>query len=93
MGWRNWPSWLKGGIILALIDFIILLIPLVKYFSNPNYYGESFGYLLVFTNPLSWMLSDLFEVPLNLPLMAFLGIILYFLVGSLIGWLIGKFKK
>ena len=25
MGWKNWPSWLKGGIIIGIIGFVITL--------------------------------------------------------------------
>jgi len=36
MGWKNWPSWLKGGII-GLIGFIILF--------NIIYFTIGFGYI------------------------------------------------
>ena len=26
MGWRNWPSWLKGGMMLVIIFIILVLI-------------------------------------------------------------------
>ncbi|MEK6932310.1 MAG: hypothetical protein AABW56_00765 [Nanoarchaeota archaeon] len=97
MGWKDWPSWLKGGVILALIDFVILLIPIIKYLGDPNYYGESLAFFLIFTNPLSFMLSDLFEINLmkflGLLGYALFGIIFYFIIGALIGWIVGKIRN
>ncbi|MCX6720906.1 MAG: hypothetical protein NTW11_03825 [Candidatus Staskawiczbacteria bacterium] len=94
---KNWPSWLKGGIIL-LVTFLlitIILIPFgfiggkcnagtffcmnIPYYSLPTILG-----VLVYKNFINF----------NSPAVAMLlASINYFLIGALIGWIIGKIKN
>ena len=43
MEWKEWPGWLKGGVIFSLIIIILIIlcglivIPLIHYFNIPNY--------------------------------------------------------
>ena len=113
MGWKNWPSWLKGSLILSglyLILFIILSLvisPLIK-----GIYGGIIGYanyillyivfpvinivgmtiihyigITIFPNSLGLLYN--FYIVLNV----IINLALYFVIGALIGWYIGKIRQ
>lgn len=108
MGWKNWPYWLKGGIVTTLIIFFIDL------FTRPlfPYFRESF---LILTFIL-WGLNIIIHYPSILILETFLeenkilfepkelftlvkvyviplSLLIWFIIGSVIGWLFEKLKK
>ena len=61
MGWKDWPYWLKGGIIFVCYSILIsLILILVNYLFISNY-SFSFNYLgqsLIFPGPsISFLLS------------------------------------
>ncbi|MBS3085684.1 hypothetical protein J4225_03285 [Candidatus Pacearchaeota archaeon] len=78
MGWKDWPYWLKGGVIFEILLIIgLFLIAFIK--------GEGLAilFLLIFfggENP--W------------EMFTFLGfLILYFILGAIIGWIYGKIRN
>ena len=94
MGWKDWSYWLKGGIIGLILFFLVLIIVSLKLNSD-------FAFIVYF---LLWMpllfLEDsaLFFYQIEgYPQPTILGIvcigIVYFLVGSLLGWIVGKVKS
>ncbi len=99
MGWKNLSAWLKGGIIGGLIITIMLtLLPLIsdtvgKYLRFIYLPGT---YISILTNnfTLDWGQG----VPLKIKLFEILlfsavNILFYFIIGALIGWIIGKIKS
>ena len=86
MGWKNLPSWLKGGII-GLLLYVVLVVsnitPIIaflvsiqnffaRFFLSPDDWGSiSFAFLFSFV----------------------LAPILWFIIGAFIGWLVGKIKS
>ncbi|MBU3906855.1 MAG: hypothetical protein KKA64_01260 [Nanoarchaeota archaeon] len=87
MGWKNWQSWLKGGVILLGIFILLNLIYLI--FSMDSFFLAIINwFILVITQGNDFGLSDEYLI-----LISFLSAIFYFLIGAIIGWLIGKFKK
>jgi len=95
MGWKNFPTWLKGGITGLCIAgfFSMLLIPSIIIGAMvdqdaENMVGDIY-HVLSFpldTDSGSWGIDALFEIPITMG-------ITYFLTGSLIGWIIGKIKS
>ena len=105
MGWKNWPSWLKGGIIAGIIFIIVLVLSLFIpslgcNTSKPLPEGE------MYENCTPTQLSEILLLPSYIPLnileihndylalsFAFIfSLIIYFLIGTIIGWIFGKIK-
>ena len=87
MSWKNCSCWLKGGIIAVLVLHIFLLFS--KYIFN------FWSYLPL---PLHFILGSVYSlIDINLPaqhiVIYFATIIHYFILGSIIGLLVGKIKK
>ncbi len=90
MGWKDLDSWLKGGIIgiivyiLATLVFWIigLIIGAGAFFAIP-----SLPSLFVFNFEASAGQSS------NLFWVIIISILVYFLIGALIGWIVGKIKS
>lgn len=98
MGWKDWPYWLKGGVIGILIfisGFVITLIlgtPLLFIYPLLSLLGIS-GILsgpIPITNigPNENSLGNNF-----IPIMALFSILLYLMIGALIGYIYGKIKN
>ena len=100
MGWKNWPYWLKGGILFSLINallstliYLILLI-LKNNFDTIRFAAEYSFFLvisLLFINP-AWYFSgprSYFDIIFGLVV----GAALYFIIGAIIGWIYGKIKS
>jgi len=79
MGWREWPSWLKGGIIGVIVNLVLTsLIIGINSFSDSEY-GVVNILILGLVNP------HYFNIML-LPIGFFSAPVIYFLIGSFIGW-------
>ena len=93
MGWKNLSSWLKGGIIFVSV-YIVLFFTLFKI--------DDFGIITAIFSPGIW-LYDLYTLitgygirmnaNLKYTLFIVISILGWFIIGALIGWLVGKFKK
>ncbi|MBS3114557.1 hypothetical protein J4448_05640 [Candidatus Woesearchaeota archaeon] len=100
MGWKDWPYWLKGGVIA--VGIIILVIVFLVPFGESDLLGvgsvHSSGggpyWMLPF---LPGFILVLIFNPSTKPLGYFLfygtPLILYFLIGAVIGWIVGKIKS
>lgn len=99
MGWKNWPSWLRGGIIISSVYILLLLWVFI------GAMGINLGTNLatkfsanIFMLPV-FLIFSLFKSILKigdlaiLIISAFLSIILYFIIGALIGLIVGKIKR
>ncbi|MFA4953062.1 MAG: hypothetical protein WC584_02475 [Candidatus Pacearchaeota archaeon] len=85
MGWKNWPSWLKLGISLSVIYIIIAIFAFI--------FNDEKGILFSIANlPLSEIIqiNGLLWYYTFLPILSF---VFWFIIGAIIGWLIGKIKK
>lgn len=110
MSWKNWPSWLKGGIIGLIIAAIaglgMFLMVFIGSSLDDNIFSETILIRLVM------YLTFLISLTIGLPIMItsfmicfkscssqqtimiyFIWMIIYFLIGSILGLLYGKFKK
>ncbi|MCK5321200.1 hypothetical protein KAJ38_01355 [Candidatus Pacearchaeota archaeon] len=92
MGWKNLPTWLKGGII----GFVIPIFVLILSYSNPP----------IWIQGLLMLLATLVLLPVLpfLPRFPYLsqgewfwgylsGVILWTLIGMLVGFIIDKRRK
>ncbi len=97
MGWGNLRSWVKGGIIGALAGLIILLslIMLMKLFfigDNfalylfPTIFFGLMGMTMQYTSPSANQI-------VQFVFLVILAFVPYFIIGSIVGWIIGKIKK
>jgi|SRR3989344_1029956 len=94
MFWKNWPYWLRGGVVGAGVTLIswALTNACTKIIVVPGYDGLGFECLPF---ALIWFPFWPFDVLTSLPdiLYIFIGTIFWFVVGSLIGLIIGKLKS
>jgi len=98
MGWKEWPAWLKGGVILASFMFVIEVFVLIigSLIECAGTAGTSIGTLCLLLQYLSFAIIPAFFLEFaNIhPVFVVLYLIVFwFLIGSLIGWIIGKIKK
>ena len=103
MGWKTWPSWVKGGIITIIIVIILYLILLP--FSGPcsigtfdcsgglNYsslIGIPAILFILFLEEISLFIDN--DMLIVIEVFVFSGIF-YFFIGAIIGWVVGKIRK
>jgi hypothetical protein len=96
MNWRKLPTWLKGGIIGALVYAGILLVMFLLFylnsvlnFSSGTQMSLLFPLLLVSAAPS----ARVYGVTPNPFLLGATQFIVYFVIGSVIGLLIQKIKR
>ncbi len=104
MGWKDYPYWLKGGIVSL---FLVIILTITLFIINPSCNGECWFPLwnlvwilpsAIISAPLSAITGyDLWDEFLNFG-GGYIGrillpILFYFLVGAFIGWIIGKIKN
>ena len=100
MGWKNWPAWLKGGVIFIVLFMIFLSITLIADSQIPEESDSLRSSSLpvipgIWINYFTFRIGDSYPRP-SIGYMLFPGLysaISYFLIGALIGWLVGKFRK
>ncbi len=106
MGWKSKPYWLKGGIILLSIALLILLYLYINFGLIYNEYNcpidtcSSPIYLFYIQNIFSFglifieYLGLVKEGTIIYQILFFiLNLTVYFLIGSIIGRIYGKFKS
>ncbi len=84
MGWKKWPSWVKGGVIGVIFYIILFIITFASCFET--------GIGGLCKNKIFELLVSPGSV-IQLPFNILFDSIIYFLLGALIGWLVGKFRK
>ena len=93
MGWKKWPSWLKGGVIGLIISVILvilaLLTPVVNIFAL-------FSVLIIFMT--NWLIKCEFsfesyycQIPFTWGIFVFL--LEFFFLGAIIGWICRTGKR
>ncbi len=91
MGWKNWPSWLKGGIIGLIVEALIFLILSIRkcdYSEMAGGGGCQWGLGILFEN-----LSHLFHEVIIVKIIALIILFAGFLIGAIIGWIVSKIKS
>ena len=111
MGWKNWPSWLKGG----LIGLLIAILYIGSLFLS-NYLIQEYGIYcpgdrnceLTSTAKEFNSVVNFFKFPFLIPCsscyqmgcaicQAYIAppitLIEFFIIGALIGWIIGRIKS
>lgn len=106
MKWKHFPTWLKGGILVVSIQIILLIfvwlifliILIISSLTNyiPSMEVREFllgiillGHLIAFFPG-----AVLFELGLRVEILFVVeSVIIYFLIGALIGWIVGKVKR
>ena len=98
MVWKDWPFWLKGGLVGIFIYFlfIVFMISVYKqFFDLCGVYGCMSSWIILFsTFPINFLYNELRIPGINFTYSTYLAVIIqYFLIGALIGWVIGKIKS
>ena len=95
MRWKNWPYWMRGGVIGVLILIFLTIIAFIGYSLNLG----SFDLELIVQVDLESIIHNTIglgvSIPPKLNIIADLivSIIGYFLLGAIIGIIIGKIKS
>jgi hypothetical protein len=91
MGWKEWPYWLKGGIIFARIFVIIFLLQGILPFCAPT------GFLVIsrWFFPFAGWLGNISSCVAygDVPGFILRWIVIGLVFGSLVGWIYGKIKS
>mgnify|MGYP001581412072 CR=1 FL=1 len=92
MSWKNLPYWKKGAFIFSILSILISLSPLryiIYVFLGALIFGTTNLEYLVFKNPnLESLQVNLFGIIS----MSFISLVIFFLLGAIFGWTIGKIK-
>lgn len=84
MGWKNLPSWLKGGIIVFVLSILLFIF-------------GTYSPMSLLTYPTSSLFAVYLEGKLSVGARMFLFFlftaVMYFLVGAIIGFIVGKIRK
>ncbi len=79
MGWKDWPYWIKGGIIGILLSLAYFLIILIIYLIYNWPEGDYVGFIIYI----------LFGT-----IISTIGVaVALFIIGAIIGLIVGKIKK
>ena len=96
MGWKNWPYWLRGGAIGVLVGILILFIPFVGLiYIIPVMFVQGLIFNLIGLRETADLCFSLFSSPSFICVITFypINVILSFIIGALIGLIIGKIKS
>ena len=96
MNWKEWSYWLKGGIIGLVLGIVIFIVHDI----HPSF--ETFALLYRLSFPSVLLLNfflgfaPLFRIPVmdaRQILHFFLIVLNLFVVGVIIGWIVGKIRN
>ena len=109
MGWKQWPYWVKGGILAVIISFVGgIILASIQQFTDVNLLDTSSYIAFVLIFPFLIGLASFLLISLTIesggqgweegsPLIAFgiiiIGTLVVFLVGAVIGLIVGKIKS
>jgi len=95
MGLKDWPYWLKGGIIsliFGLMD-IILIFSFPQVWCKTGSKCPSQPFIGKIATIILLPLERILDLVSNDILMLFIILIYFFIIGSIIGFIIGKIKS
>jgi len=90
MRWKDLPTWLKFGIVFSIIDVIFIILGLIT--SSPK---EADLMVLHFVQIPLTLIASLFGdgIIQSFTLLILGGLAIWFLIGAIIGWIVGKIKS
>lgn len=102
MFWKNWPSWIKGGVWGIIIS--LLFVPIFLYQAGHGGGFMNFGYatamLVLAFLPMSLFCAffslKCWDIPSLVQFISLgicFNIVFYFVVGAIVGFIYGNFKK
>ncbi|MEI6731865.1 MAG: hypothetical protein WCK90_04245 [archaeon] len=95
-GWKKWPSWVKSGIIGSVVLDILFLLG-VGLALGGNTHGTIYNLfvkaLTLITYPISLVVDFLPFINVSFFRSMVLSTMWYFIVGAIIGWIIGKIRS
>ena len=96
MGWKNWPVWLRGGVIgafcfLGIWGAIYILEPSSCHYEGFDSCWFGFSELFAMFASLPWIYA--FELMGNPLVQVITGTFDFFVLGAIIGFLISKLKR
>ncbi len=92
-------AWLKGGLIVAGINLVLIIlafiVPSPAFSLDKSILEPNFGIILIVPSILIFEgLKEIVYFKANTFIsLVVIPTIVYFLIGALIGWIIGKIKK
>ena len=98
MGLKDLPIWLKTAFIFTIISFVLFLVSFVVYLNmasephNMAPFAFFFYGLTTYPTILLLMLLPLEGTVTEIITLLMAGIINWFLIGAIIGWIVGKIK-
>ncbi len=93
MGWKDWSSWLKGGLIIGFIGGLVSSLSIVFSFFSWIFIGAGMilGYPIL-VNEIILTITNYSKVGVFLAYFINFFVI-GFVVGAIIGWIYGKIKN
>jgi hypothetical protein len=85
MSWKDWPYWVRGGVIGVLVYFILALLVVTYIFSVATSSDDGLALIVIFLPGLWLTQKSIFALLINL--------LSFFIIGAIIGWIIGKIKE
>lgn len=101
MGWKNWPYWVRSGIIVMIVLAVVTFVTVILNLDNCAFMPkEQQPVICDITNVLVAPLAAIFYILTKTGLdgypFFFLGVflclLLFFVVGSVVGWIIIRTK-
>ena len=90
MGWKEWPAWAKGGIILGVFNLLLFLVHLIFTLFSEAY---SKADIQIFILLPALIVDELEFLPKDNFFGLFLSSLILFVIGgAVIGWIVGKIK-
>jgi hypothetical protein len=100
MEWKDWPGWLKGGVITILIYLVILIFTTIIYLHLNNDAEQkdyaSFVFVIPFLPALALFSTSTFGTESKIILwliFTFISLFLWFILGGIFGLLQIRKKK
>jgi|SRR3989338_6984109 len=104
MGWKNWPYWLKGGIILSVIPLCVILIYFMGFFGDSRFFvwisqlAYAPGLMLGLITLGLIGCGSFFNNPsyceyISFPIIILMNTTIYFIIGASFGKYYGKLKS
>lgn len=93
MSWKHWPYWLRGGVIGGGVT-AVSIVPLYLCDLIVTGYGDlgcGLAFLIISPMfPLFWLSARFGPFPVSIPVFMVAGVIIWFIIGALIGLGIGR---
>ena len=93
MGWKEWPSWLKGGLITTILFGIPLIFSEIYRRGSWEMVG-SLSFMDQVYLTLHKLPANIIPLPIrSRAIYLILALLIYFLIGAIIGFIYGKIKS